>query len=207
MNALHELASLDNIVIQKADKGKVVVLSNKEDYVYQMNTILEDSTKFCKLSISEKELLGELLQIENDILQVLGPLRNKGSLSEKLDNNIKPVGSQPGKIYGLCKVHKEIQKVVPPFRPIFSAINTPTFQLTKFLIPILEYVLDDSFSFSQDIRREDTNSYMTTFDVESLFTNIPLDETIQICVSKLYPKKNMKVNGLRKKMNFVTFCC
>ena len=40
---------------------------------------------------------------------------------------------------------------------------------------------------------------MTTFDVESLFTIVPLDETVEICVSKLYPKKNMKVNSLGKK--------
>ena len=77
VNALQELASLDNIVIPKAGNGKVVVLINKADYVDQMNTILEDSTKFCKPSISENELLGELLQMDYDILllQVLKPLK------------------------------------------------------------------------------------------------------------------------------------
>ena len=39
---------------------------------------------------------------------------------------------------------------------------------------------------------------MASFDVESLFTNIPLDETIDICVNKLYPRKNMKIKGITK---------
>ena len=204
MDALRELASLDNIVIQKADKGTVVVLIEKETYVNQMNVILGDNTKFSKLSVSEIELLGKLLEIEKEIIDVLEPLKNKGAISEKTYNNIKPVGSQPGKMYGLCKVHKGTDNGIPPFRPILSAISTPTYNLAKFLISILEpltkneFVIKDSFSFSEDIRKQNTKSYMTTFDVESLFTNIPLNETIEICVNKLYPRKNMKVNGLRK---------
>ena len=39
---------------------------------------------------------------------------------------------------------------------------------------------------------------MSSFDVESLFFNIPLNETIKICADKLYPKINMKINGLRQ---------
>ena len=38
---------------------------------------------------------------------------------------------------------------------------------------------------------------MTSFDIESLFTNIPLEETINVCVDKLF-EKNTKVNNLTK---------
>ena len=39
---------------------------------------------------------------------------------------------------------------------------------------------------------------MTSFDIDSLFTNLPLDETIEICVKKLFKsKKNVK--GMNKK--------
>lgn len=115
-----------------------------------------------------------------------------------------PIGGQPGKMYGLCKVHKEPTDGHKPFRPILSAINTPTYQLAKFLIPMLkpftvnEFTTKDSFTFSDDIRKQNSNLFMTSFDVDSLFTNIPLNETIGICVDKLYPSNNMKVNGLGK---------
>ena len=38
---------------------------------------------------------------------------------------------------------------------------------------------------------------MTSFNIESLFTNIPLEETINICVDKLF-ESNTKVNNLTK---------
>ena len=39
---------------------------------------------------------------------------------------------------------------------------------------------------------------MVSFDVESLFTNIPLDETINICANRIYHKRK-KVKGLLKR--------
>ena len=38
---------------------------------------------------------------------------------------------------------------------------------------------------------------MASFDVESLFTNIPLQETIDLCVQKLFEDKN-HIDGLLK---------
>ena len=41
---------------------------------------------------------------------------------------------------------------------------------------------------------------MASLDVDSLFTNIPLDETINICVNELFKGKSKKekINGLTK---------
>ena len=75
--------------------------------------------------------------------------------------------------------------------------------MSKFFVPILEehtknaYTLKDSFEFAEDIVRQDSSLFMTSFDVESLFTNIPLEDTINLCVTKMYKKKR-KVHGLSK---------
>ena len=37
---------------------------------------------------------------------------------------------------------------------------------------------------------------MASFDVEALFANTPLNETIDICVKKLYQGRNMEIKGL-----------
>ena len=78
--ALIELAALANINIQKADKGNLVVLIDKETYVNNMLHILEDDTKFSKLSITDEELLDTLLEMETNILNVLAILE-AGSIS------------------------------------------------------------------------------------------------------------------------------
>ena len=68
----------------------------------------------------------------------------------------------------------------PLFRPILSALGTPTCKLAKFFVPLLErltynhYTIKDSFSFCEELRHFNTNLIMASFDVESLFTNIPL---------------------------------
>ena len=49
-----------------------------------------------------------------------------------------------------------------------------------------EYTVTDSFHFAEEICKQDPNLYMASLDVDSLFTNIPLDETINICIDSLY---------------------
>ena len=47
-------------------------------------------------------------------------------------------------------------------------------------------------------RKLNTHSYMTSFDINSLFTNIPLNETIDICIKLLFPSNNAKIKGLSR---------
>ena len=107
-------------------------------------------------------------------------------MSKEMHKSIKPVGTVPGSMYRLCKVHKQEEDGCPPFSPILSALQTPTYNLAKFLVPILdpltknEYTVKDSFHFAEDICEQDPSLSMGSLDVDSLFTNIPLDETIDI---------------------------
>ena len=78
---------------------------------------------------------------------------------------------------------------VPPFRPIVSSINTYTYRLAKYrcnLQPYLPstYSMSDTFSFLQEITIIHlSNIFMASFDVASLFTNIPRKEVIDLAVS------------------------
>ena len=79
-------------------------------------------------------------------------------------------------------------------------INTPSYKLAKFLVLLLtvtsnNFTIKDLFSFAEEVSSFDCAYYMTSFDIESLFTNIPLEETINICVEKLF-ENNTKVNNL-----------
>ena len=88
------------------------------------------------------------------------------------------------------------------FLPIhFSAINTPSYKLAKFFVLLLtpltsnDYSIKDSFSFVEEVSSFDCAHYMTSFDIESLFASIPIEETINI--DKLF-KNYTKVNNLTK---------
>ena len=47
----------------------------------------------------------------------------------------------------------------------------------------------DRFAFAEEIVQQDSKLFMGSLDVDSLFTNIPLEEIINICTSLLYNKK------------------
>ena len=114
-------------------------------------------------------------------------------LSEELYKHLFVSGSTPGILYGLPKIHK----VLVPLRPIFSACGTPCYNLAKFLVPILapltknEYTVLNSHEFVDEILRMNGSSnsgefFMASFDVESFFTNILLQETIDISMTSLF---------------------
>ena len=81
-----------------------------------------------------------------------------------------------------------------PLRPILSSVNHYSYKLTKFFIPLLTplttnpFIITDSFSFVQELLNSDIDSrnvFMASFDVVSLFTNIPVNETIGIISNAL----------------------
>lgn len=99
-----------------------------------------------------------------------------------------------------------------PLRPILSMVNSAQHELAKWLTVIIQPVLDfystyclkDSFSFAEFIRsrKVQRRTLMCSFDVKSLFTNVPLAETIKICADKLYESGKSPIGKLTKK-NFI----
>ena len=105
-------------------------------------------------------------------------------------------GSSFGVLYGLFKTHNKILDKYPPFTPNLLAIKTPSYNLAKFLVPLIEpitknnFTVKNSFEFSKEICEQNPEYFMASLDVESLFTNIPLEETIKICSDSFYKNKN-----------------
>ena len=89
-------------------------------------------------------------------------------------------------------MHNEAKNGIPHSRPIFSAIGTPTYKLSKFLLLFLtsltqnEYNVTDSFHFAHETCKQYPNLYMASLDVDFLSTNIRVDKTIDTCIDSLY---------------------
>ena len=87
-------------------------------------------------------------------------------------------------MYGLSKIHEPLVNVFPEFRPILSAINTSTYKWAKYFVPLLKpctsnsYAVKDSFDFAKDITQQSSKLFIASLDVDSHFTNVPLDKTI-----------------------------
>ena len=84
-------------------------------------------------------------------------------------------------------------------RPIISSIGSYNYPLSKYLAskiaqckqPTSSYI-KDSFEFVTTILKikPDKQSKICSFDVESLYTNVPVNETIEMTLDLMYkPKK------------------
>ena len=100
------------------------------------------------------------------------------SYGKNVVEQLIPSGSSPGKLYERIKVHKKDN----PTRPVVSAINTPEYQLAKFLNKLIKPYIPNKFmlDFSQEFINKrkcfapKPDHVMVSFEVVSLFTNIPL---------------------------------
>ena len=103
---------------------------------------------------------------------------------------LRPKGSKAPRFYGLPKVHKEDY----PLRPIVSAISSPTYNLSKFVSKMISPLVGktDSFvknsrDFAELVKKEklESDEIMVSFDVKSLFTNVPVTKALDIIHQKL----------------------
>ena len=101
-------------------------------------------------------MLSFVVNQEKRIDTIFKSLVDSNSMSKEMRKSIKPVGTRPGTMYWICKVHKQEVDGCSPFRPILSALQTLTCNLDRFLVPILdpltknEYRVKDSFHFAEE---------------------------------------------------------
>ena len=86
---------------------------------------LNDTRKFEQIDLKNDGILSFVVNEEKRVVNILKKLVTSNGISEETRRSFKPVGTWPGIIYGLCKVHKNIIDNCPSIRSIWSAINTP----------------------------------------------------------------------------------
>ena len=176
--ALKELQSDTSIVILPADKGRSTVILNREDYLEKcMDHINNGPYQLLKKDPTTK--------IKAKTLKQLKVLKDSEFIVNKLYYYLKPTDSPAPRFYGQPKMHKP----GVPIRPIVSYSGSPLYNLNKYIANILKtYVKHEnnnaknSTTFSNYIRNVpiEDDEIMVSFDVTSLYTNIPIIDTLNI---------------------------
>ena len=118
-----------------------------------------------------------------------------------------PSGSAPAHIYGTPKLHKfSSSDSFPKLRPILSLIGTFNYNMAHFLCNALsplvpnDYSCKDTFSFVSQIKNSNlSKTFLLSYDLTSLFTNIPFQETIDIVINLIF-NYNPNINITRKEL-------
>ena len=206
LKAMKDLRKREDIIITRPDKGNGVVVMDVEDYKAKMLQILSQEGK--------SERLGHVDECDHTLLREKALQSNlqyhqkAGHISQEIMHRVWPVGSSRPRMYGLPKIHK----ANVPLRPILSMINAPQYELSKWLAELLKpvvkkystHTIKDTFHFCNNIEQWATDQgseemYMCSFDVVSLFTNVPLQETVQICLDALYRDPDIPKPSLPEK--------
>ena len=113
----------------------------------------------------------------------------QGTISEKSYQWLRTTGLQLARLYGLANVHKS----GTPLRPVLSIPGSSYENLKKFLSPFFERLpganietnSKDASSTLEAIKL-DEDELVVSLDVKSLYTNVSVEEAIEIALKKLY---------------------
>ena len=100
LQVLKSLKRINNVVIQKPDKGNAVVILDRTIYDNSILTIISYWSKVNKLK-NDPTLL-----TEGQLQRFLRNLKKNGKIDNIFYDKIYPSGFQPARIYGLPKMQK-----------------------------------------------------------------------------------------------------
>ena len=119
------------------------------------------------------------------LINLLKSIKAEGGIDDNIYRRLYPTGAVPPKYYGLPNVHKTGM----PLRPIISSVGSVTHATTKELTRIIKPLVGGSTHHVQNNRdflqsiegiQLNPDEEMMSFDVESLFTSVPVDPSIDI---------------------------
>ena len=170
------------------DKGIGICVMTTDNNHKKLNDIVQ-LPQFEKVLSKRKNEKNPILKEEERVTTVLKRLLEENKISEALYNRLKPIGSQPPRLYGLAKIHK--QNV--PVRPVLSMPGSVYYKIgnevSEWLSVVTECKINSStkeIADSLPTIELDENKELISFDVVSLYTNVPLKEAIETCTDLLY---------------------
>ncbi|XP_072397194.1 uncharacterized protein [Diabrotica undecimpunctata] len=167
-----------NLLVLTSDKGNATVLMDRDQYLNLSQSLLDDDRYYQPLSTNPCS------KFTNKINKFITHLKNIKIIDQPLAKFLHNYDGYAPRFYCLPKIHKPTLSM----RPIVSSINSPNTNIAKFLTDILSksynynnnFNIVDSFHFSEFINNfELPQGYiLVSFDVVSLFTNLPLSSVI-----------------------------
>ena len=196
--SLSELRQNKNIVILSGDKDSSIVIMDRKDYVNKVNKMIDEGIHNGKYALSDEDKTHNNLHNFQQFLY-----RNFRKHSEY--TNMRPNSNQPGRFFATAKTHKfnsfeEMTVENVKLRPIIDQTGTHTHAaakiISKYLQPLAknDFIIEDSLKFPGILKETPTTNELedVSYDAESLFTSIPVNETIDFIIDEIYTRKIIK---------------
>lgn len=196
VKALRELASNKHIIIKPADKGSVVVIMGRDQYIREVQRQLTNQIYYKKL---EEPIYLKTVPIVHSIID---HLKTKKFINSKQCQYLKGEREpRERRFYILPKIHKDpetwpVPFEIPPGRPIVSDCGSETYQTAEFIDYYLQPLsvlqpsyVKDTYHFIDLVKKLKIpqNSLFFSIDVDNLYTNIDIRAGLAT-VKKIFEK-------------------
>lgn len=194
----------DNIIIIQADKGNKTVAMFKEEYETKMKNLLDDKQTYKTIRVDPTPRL----QKANNL--IVADLHKHDLINSWEKRRLFCSAATAPRIYGLPKIHKPNI----PLRPIVSSVQVACYNLSKYVGQILKHIISEKYNVknSRQVKEQLTNlkldekEVLVSFDVISLFTNIPIHTAIKNIMSKWDQIKEITNIPSSKFLKMLQFC-
>ena len=196
---INEIKSMEEIVITQADKGGMIVILDKIDYISKIEEKLNDKNTY-ELIKSDPTI-----NLKKQINEIANKLCKQEKIAKAKKSELTSIGDLPN-IRGQPKIHKDgaPMRIITCSRDtILSPVSRFTFNLIKDLRQSLDGVVRNTSSFVQEVTNLplDQGESLASIDIQDLFLNIPLATAIDITIEKLV--KSKKLNNTVKKIALI----
>ena len=206
--ALKDLKSEETIMILPSDKGRASVVMDKQDYENKIKIMLDDERTYEKLNKDPTKAY------KSQLVRTLTRLKEENKINQKDYDYLYPTSDSIPRMYCTPKIHKP----GTPLRPIVdytSSIGYATSRsMADILAPIIgktEYHVKNSQQLAEDLAEVyiEEDEIFNSHDVVSLFTNVPIDETLAIIKDRLeadntlHQRTKLNVDDLMEILKFL----
>ena len=184
------------IFITKADKGNVTVIMKKTEYIEKVEIALSEKKYYTVINKSPLRILQNKIKVLIKNWEQKGVLDSDTCFSRVSHTDID--NTNLARAYALVKIHKENN----PIRIIVSAIGSPTYSFDKSLsilfnkhFPRPKSTIKNSTELKEIVDKITVPDgfELVSFDVVSLFTNIPTDLILH-AIEKRWKYLKNKIN-------------
>ncbi|XP_072041861.1 uncharacterized protein [Amphiura filiformis] len=179
-----ELQKSKDLLIMGADKGKCTVVQTIQSYESKVETMLSDTKTYEKLKKDPTPTY------KRKLIGMLQKLKAEKKIEEGQYRLLYPTAENTPRLYCTTKIHKQGD----PIRPIVDYIGSIGYQTSKALAEILsplvgttEHHVTNSKQLAEELTGVliDDGDIFNSHDVVSLFTNTPIDKTLEIIRDRL----------------------
>ena len=182
MKTIKQKIDINKAIVTKADKGNTVVILSQADYTQKCYEFINNNIIKTLEHDPTSKYTKELNSAVNKCINLF---------DANVRHHIKQINAQAPAFTGLPKIHKDNM----PIRPLVNYTSAPGYKIARKLQHIIKnsiklennHSIKNNKDFINKINSIDLlPSYkLVSFDIVNLYTNIPIQETIEILQNNL----------------------